>query len=487
MRFGVLRRGLVVVGLRTGHPAFGLAQIRVDALAFHGLVILGVHHHVRLPRTQKRLASDGERELGDLLLVDEALARRVGVQAAEQPVAVVLVDVVPVLSEGAAGRGRRNRAALVAEHREVAIERSTRIEYHLDARAVGKRVAQREHRRVEHLPLQVLPAQEAARAHHHVRRQHIDARVSLHAAHRAVLDKHLLATRAVQKLAACGLNGLHEGRHALFALALKIMAGAEPVAVHIGPQRHGHVEIDHRVERVARARQAVAQQRAVHACAREIVHVAEQGVERHRLALLFLQLRLASGRTPAHREVRHGCRWGLLHNDHALARFSQLERGHEARRSRADDAHVALLRGASLHARDGFLRTPVRGPCGILLIRRGGILLPTLPRRAPCKPRPRDKRTRCAQSQKRSAIHNRLHSISSSIRWPFADPGHPALRLSGSPAVPKPASPSFACCARRRRARTSFSQSDAQHSRETEARRASPQKEAMRDLLGRWR
>ncbi len=245
----------------------------------HRFVVVGIHDDVRLAGADERLAADSERQLGDALLVDEALAGRVGVQAAEQPIAVVLVEVVVVLREGAAAGGGRHRAALVAEDGEVAVERAARVEHHGDARAVGQGVAQREHAGVEHLHLHVLAAQEAAGCHHHVGCHDVDALVGLQALHRAVFHDDLLAARAVQKRAARRLDGRDEGGHALFAARLKVVAGAEAVAVHVRPQRHGNAQVDHAVEGVARAGEAPAQQRAAHACAREVVHVREQGVQ----------------------------------------------------------------------------------------------------------------------------------------------------------------------------------------------------------------
>ena len=64
--------------------------------------------------------------------------------------------------------------------------------------------------------------------------------------------------------------------------ALEVMAGADPLPYTSGHQRHGHAQVDHRVEGVAGACHAVAQQRAVHAGAREVVHVGEQRVQRDR-------------------------------------------------------------------------------------------------------------------------------------------------------------------------------------------------------------
>ena len=341
-----------------------------------------------------------------LAFVDEALAGGVGVQAAEQPVAVMLVDVVPVLGEGAARGGRRHRAAFVAQHGEVAVERAARVQDHVDAGAVGQRVAQRVDRRVEHLHLHVLAAQKAARAHHHVRRHDVHALVGLQALHHAILDDDLFAGRAVQKLAARGLDGLHQRRDPFFALALEVMAGAEPVAVHVGPQRHGHAQVDHRVEGVTGACHAVAQQRAVHAGAREVVHVGEQRVQRDRLAFLLLQLRLARRRTAAHREVRHGRRGRLLHDDDLLARLGQLEGSHEARRARADDDRVAFLRAAAFLARDALLRLRlVRGCSAAFACGRGPVLL----RRAAGKPGTGSQRAHGAQAEKRAAVHRCVH------------------------------------------------------------------------------
>ena len=305
MDLAVLGRHVVVTSRFARHPGRWLAEIRVDALVLHGLVVVVVHDDIGLTGAQQRLATHGQRELGDLPFADEALAHRVGVQAAKKPVAEMLVGVVVIFREGAR-RSLRYRAALVAEYREVAIPCATRIQHHVDARAIGQRAAQWEHRRVQLLQLHFFITAEAAGAHHHGRGHNIDALIRLNAGDHAFFHNNLLGLRAEKELAPIGLDVCHKGVSALLRIGQNHVAAAEAHTVGVGDEFHLDAEIEHRVDRFSRVSQTVAQKRAVYRATGEIVHVGEDLVEGHHGVLLLLKPRLTSRRTAAHGEVGNG-------------------------------------------------------------------------------------------------------------------------------------------------------------------------------------
>ena len=359
MRLAVLGGHVVVARFGAGNPGLGLTQIRIDALVLHGLIIIVVYDEVGLAGTQQRLAAHGQRELGNLALADEALAHRIGVQAAEQPVAQMLVGVVPIFGEGVR-RGFGHGAALVAQHGEVAVPSTAGIEHHVDARAIGDSAAQGEYRGVQLLDLHLLVAAEAARAHHHGRGQHVHAGVGLHARHLAVLHDDLLATGVVEEFAAVGLDVGHNGSGTTFAILHEVMAAAEAHAVGIGDKLHPDARVEHGIDGLPRMGQAVAQKRAVHAAAREVVHVGEDLIEGHRGILLGLQLGFAGRGAAAHGEVRDGRR-GTRFNDYNLfTATGQVHGRHEAGCARADNGHVALLGLGALLALDALGRALAR-------------------------------------------------------------------------------------------------------------------------------
>ena len=248
---GVLGRGVVVASFGACDPLSGLAQVGVNALVLAGVVVVGVHDHPGMAGACERLAALGQRQGCHVALVHETAARAVHVQAAEQPVAVVLVEVLPLGREGPAVRGGRHGAALVAQNREGTVERAAGVEDHLDARAVGHGVAQREDGRVEVLLLHLGVAQEAARGD--------DGRLGavvhdlavnlcLHAHGLAVLHEDGVDGSAEGHRTAVGLNVGDDGVGAVGGAGVNVVAAAEAHAVGVLPQVHGDAQLAHTVD-----------------------------------------------------------------------------------------------------------------------------------------------------------------------------------------------------------------------------------------------
>ena len=282
----------------------------------------------------------------------------------------MLVEILERRVERGALNAGRNRAALIAKNSEVAVERAASILDHANAAAVAQRAAQVEDLGVEDLLGHFIVAAETARGHDDSLCHNVDVGFGLNADGLAVFHDDLLAACGVQEFATGFFNGVDDGGHAVVAAIAEEVARAEAVAVYVGPQRHGNAEVAHRVDRVGRARERVAQKLAVHARAREVVHIVEELVERQVFAFGRLQLGAACGGAAAHREVR-GCggRRFLAHDDGA-ARASEHERGHKACGACADNGDVAVLRFFAFLAGNfvGLFLGSLIGSCGLRLV-----------------------------------------------------------------------------------------------------------------------
>ena len=369
---GVGGAGVVVAGLLAAHPLGGLAQVGVDALVLAGLVVGVVHHDPGLAGAHQGLAALGQREGRDVALVHEAAAGAVHVQAAEEPVAVVLVDVEPLSGEGPAFRGGRHGAALVAQHGEGAVERAAGVEHHLDARAVGHGVAQRVDGGVEVLLLHLGVAQKAAGADDggaSLVVHDLAVNLGLHAAGLAVLHEHGVHVGAVGDGAAVLLDVGDDGVGAARAVGVDVVAAAEAHAVGVAPQVHGDAQVAHAVDGGAGASQDVLEQLGVDAAVGEAVHVLEHVVQAHPGVLVFLDLGLAGVGAAALGPVGHHGRDALLQQAHLEALLGQVVGGHEASDAGACDHDVALDGLVS-----GLLGGLGRGAVAVVGLGRGGLV-----------------------------------------------------------------------------------------------------------------
>ena len=335
------------------------------------VVVGAVHDHVGLAGAHERLATDGQRQLGHLALVDEAAAGGVHVQAAKEPVTPVLVVVLPLGGKGPALGRLGHRAALVTQHREGAVEHAAGVEHHLDARAVAHGVAQREHRGVKVLALHGLVAEESAGAHHGGLGQNVGHRavdVDLHARGHAVFHEHGIDVGPVDDGGTQALNLLGQRLGTAQTVGQDEVAAAKAHAVGVAPQLHGHAQLLHLVDSGAGTRKHILEELGIHRGVREAVHVLEHVVERHPLALGLLDAGLAGVGAAALGKVgRRGAR-ALLKQTHVVAELGGVQGGHEARGAGAHHGHIALDGGGAprrLGARScrGGRRRPEGRPC----------------------------------------------------------------------------------------------------------------------------
>ena len=201
--------------------------------------------------TCERLAALGQRQGRHVALVHKTTARAVHVQAAEQPVAVVLVEVLPLGREGPAVSGGRHCAALVAQNREGTVEGTAGIEDHLDAGAVGHGVAQREDGSVEVLLLHLGVAQEAAGADDGglgAVVHDLAVNLGLHAHGLAVLHEDGVDGSTEGHRAAVGLDIGDDGVSAVGGAGVNVVAAAEAHTVGVLPQVHGDAQLAHTVD-----------------------------------------------------------------------------------------------------------------------------------------------------------------------------------------------------------------------------------------------